>query len=129
LNTPELRKHVHAYLAGIARNLGCEPYTIGGHDDHAHGLLRLKATIAVADVLEKLKANSSKWIKETYPDLARFAWQRGYGAFSVSYSNLTAVRRYIERQEEHHRKTTFKEELEALLARHDLVMQDEDLSR
>ncbi len=129
LSTPDLRHHVHAYLAGIARNLGCIPYEFGGYVDHVHGLLQLKPTVCIADLLEKLKANSSKWINLTYPDLGRFAWQRGYGSFSVSYSNLTAVRRYIETQEEHHRRRTFRDELDALLSRHDLAVQDDDLTR
>ncbi len=129
LAAPEIRQEVHAYLAGICRNLGCEPYVIGGWIDHVHGLLRLKATVPMADVLEKLKSNSSKWINETHAELGRFGWQRGYGSFSVSYSNLTAVRRYIERQEEHHRGRSFQEELRALLSRNALIVQDEDLAR
>lgn len=129
LAAPEFRNEVHADLAGICRNLGCEPYAIGGWVDHVHGLLRLKATVPAADLLEKLKGSSSKWIHESHPDMRTFAWQRGYGAFSVSYSSLSRVRRYIERQEEHHRARSFREELETLLGRHEVAVHDDDLTR
>jgi REP element-mobilizing transposase RayT len=90
---------------------------IGGTADHVHLLIGLKPTHALADVLRTLKGDSSKWIHEELRQ-NDFAWQEGYGAFTVSKSDVDAVRRYVQDQEEHHRKRTFQEEYRALLERH-----------
>ena len=103
-----------AYVAGTARNLGYEPLAVGGTENHLHMLLRLPAHIAPAVAAQKLKANSSRWLGESE---SWFGWQQGYGAFSVSPSNVDAVRRYIQNQPEHHRRHSFEEEFLALLAR------------
>jgi putative transposase len=104
-----------AYLAGICRNYNVLPFAIGGMEDHVHMLLRLPPVLALAKALSILKANSSRWMNEHG---ANFAWQGGYGAFSVSKSNLAAVTKYIREQKLHHRKMTFEEEYRALLKRH-----------
>ncbi len=99
---------VHAYLGGIVKNLGGVPLKVGGMADHAHLLVRFKATVAVADAVEKIKGSSSKWINEQID--TRFRWQKGYSAFSVSPSAVDAVVRYISNQAEHHRVISFTEE-------------------
>jgi len=113
-----LRERLFPYLGGIARRLEVGALTVGGTADHVHVLLSLPPTRCVADVLRDLKANSSRWIHETWPDRRAFARQTGYGAFSVSESNREGVLRYIREQERHHRRRTFKEEFLALLERH-----------
>jgi REP element-mobilizing transposase RayT len=113
-----VRPHLHAYLATIVRNLKCEAYGVGGTADHVHIAARLTRTIAVADLIEKLKTSTSKWVKMQQPQLHRFSWQRGYGAFSVGYSQLKDLIQYIECQEAHHATRTFQEEYLALLNDH-----------
>jgi REP element-mobilizing transposase RayT len=112
----EARPRLHAYMGGIVRELNCSPLIVNGIDDHVHLLVGLSPTVSVSDALRVLKATSSRWMHETYRK--PFAWQSGYGAFSVSRSNLDAVRKYIERQEEHHRRMDFKEEFLYLLRKH-----------
>jgi len=95
-----------------------KPVLINGPSDHVHLLFVLPTTLSLADMMEKLKANSSKWAKANSPHGSLFAWQEGYTAFSVSQSNLERVREYIAHQEEHHRKLTYQEEVLALLKKH-----------
>ena len=104
------------YMAGIARNHGFEAIKIGGVEDHAHALIVLPATIALARAIQTLKACSSKWLNET--EISGFAWQEGYGAFSVSASQTEGVVRYIENQREHHKERSFGEEFVSLLKRY-----------
>jgi REP-associated tyrosine transposase len=111
----ELRPRLFAYMGGILKRLGCVPLMINGVDDHIHLLIVLPPTLCMADVIEKLKANSSKWTREGFPRMRRFAWQSGYTAFSVSPSNRERVLEYISRQEEHHRKRSYQEEVLAFL--------------
>ncbi len=113
-----LRAETHAYLGGISKQLDCTPIIIGGVDDHIHILARHARTITQADWVKELKRVSSLWIKQRDSSLRDFAWQSGYGIFSVSTSNLETVERYIANQEEHHRKTTFQDEYRAFLKRH-----------
>jgi REP element-mobilizing transposase RayT len=94
---------------------------IGGVDDHVHLMLSLPANIATADAMRIVKANSSRWIHATNPRLAIFAWQTGYGAFSVSRSNVAAVKAYIAGQVEHHRTVSFQDEFIAFLNRHGIA--------
>lgn len=109
---------LHAYLATIARNFGCECYRVGGVADHVHLAIRLDRTKTVAKVVEELKASSSKWLKSQSQELSKFAWQRGYGAFSVGPAVLEALVRYIDGQEAHHRKRDFEEEFRAFLKKY-----------
>jgi len=101
-----------AYMAGICRNHGIYVRAIGGIEDHVHLLIELPPTLAVAQAVLKVKSNSSKWANETGE---KFAWQKGYAAFSVSASNLLVVERYVNNQEAHHRKISYEDELIALL--------------
>jgi putative transposase len=114
----ELRARTHAYLAGISKELECDPILIGGVEDHVHLLCRLGRTISQSDWIKELKRSSSLWLKEQAPDLHTFQWQGGYAVFAVSVSNIDAVKEYIARQEEHHRKTSFQDELRLLLRKH-----------
>jgi REP element-mobilizing transposase RayT len=117
----ECRQRLLPYLGGIARQLDAKALTVGGTADHVHVLLSLPPALCVADALRDLKANSSRWIHETWPRLRDFAWQAGYGAFSVSQSNCEAVTRYIGEQDAHHRRLTFQQEFIALLKKHGIA--------
>ena len=117
----ELRPRLFAYMGGIIRELGGVPLIVNGVADHLHELLSLPPTVALADMMRTQKANSSKWVHEQWPRREAFAWQAGYGAFSVSQSNLEAVRTYIANQEEHHQRVTFQEEFLAFLKRHGIA--------
>jgi len=112
------KEELYRYMGGIIRSKGGISLEIGGMPDHVHILAKLKPAISVADMLKLIKANSSKWINDEKVLGKGFAWQVGYAAFSVSESQVEAVRRYIRNQEEHHRKQSFQEELIALLQRH-----------
>jgi putative transposase len=113
-----IRERLWPYLGGTARDNGMKAFEVGGVADHVHVLISIPPTRAVADAVKLIKGSSSRWIKETFPNMAAFAWQDGYGAFSVSESQLEAVRDYIRNQEEHHRTTTFAEEYRTFLERH-----------
>lgn len=114
----EIRPKLHAYLATVARNTGCEAYRVGGVEDHVHLAIRLSRTLSIADLVEKLKPSSSKWLKPHAPSLGAFAWQRGYGCFSVGPADLDSLCEYIDRQEEHHRRRTFQEEFRMFLEKY-----------
>ncbi len=120
----ELEPRLHAYLGGIVRHLEGVALAIGGVEDHVHILASLRPKMAPADTIAKIKANSSRWVHEEWPERGHFAWQSGYGVFSVSQSNLEDVKRYIECQKEHHRTMTFAEEFIALLKKHGLEYDD-----
>ncbi len=106
------------YLGGAVRDEGGKALIVNGMPDHIHILARLRQDVALSDVLRAIKANSSGGIHATVPELSAFAWQTGYGAFTVSTSQGDRVRRYIERQQEHHRQRTFQEEFVAFLKAH-----------
>jgi putative transposase len=116
----KIKQRLFSYMGGIVRELGGRALIINGMPDHAHLLLCLPATVAIADAVRTIKANSSRWVHETWPERKGFSWQQGYGAFSVSRSAISDVEAYIANQEEHHRKITFEEEFVALLKRHDI---------
>ena len=114
----ELRPRLYKYLAGVARHEFGRPIEIGGTEDHLHGLLALRTDVSVAEAMRKWKSLSSGWVHKTFPRYGEFGWQDGYAAFSVSESAVDSVRAYIARQELHHRKMSFGEELRAFLDRH-----------
>ena len=115
---PEIRPALHAYLAGAVRSLNAEAYRVGGVSDHVHLACTLPRTMQVSKLLEEIKKSSSTWMKQQAPAYHDFSWQAGYGAFSLGQSQLDALISYIDRQEEHHRKRTFKEELVDILKRY-----------
>jgi len=114
----ELRARLYPYMGGILRRDGAEALAIGGTADHIHLAIKIKSDRALSDLVRTVKANSSKWVNEHRLCTGRFAWQNGYGGFSVSASQIDKVRRYIDNQIEHHRAQTFEEELVGLLAKH-----------
>lgn len=117
---PELEPPLFAYVSAVIESEGGKLLEAGAMPDHVHWLVSGAPKVAVSDLVRSVKANSSRWIHETFPTLGDFAWQSGYGVFSVSESGLDRVRRYIRGQKEHHRKMTFKEEYIAFLKRHQI---------
>ncbi|QDV13620.1 Transposase IS200 like protein [Rosistilla oblonga] len=125
LDPLELREQLYAYMATILRdNVDSPAIKIGGVEDHVHALLLLSRKFALADVAQEMKTETSKWLKKQATGLKSFSWQSGYGAFSVSESNIDDVKRYIANQQEHHRKMTFKEEFRELCRRHGLKIDE-----
>ena len=112
--TKDWRERLHSYLGGMVRNMGGVPVAIGGIEDHVHLIVGLKPSHCLADVLRDLKGDSSGWVHDTLGK-RKFAWQPGYGGFTVSPSQVERVTEYVRRQEEHHRRRTFKEEYAELL--------------
>jgi REP-associated tyrosine transposase len=115
LTDKSIRADTHGYLAKVLREHDCETLVVGGVEDHVHALFALSRNYSIANVVKEIKRTSSRWIKEISPRQAKFHWQNGYGAFSVSQSNLDEVIRYIEGQEEHHKRVTFQDEYRAFL--------------
>ena len=115
---PQIRPRMHAYLATLCRDCDCEAYRVGGAADHVHIAARLARTISQADLLENIKKTSSFWIKQQGSQYEQFFWQGGYGNFSIGWSQLEELVRYIDRQELHHRTQTFQEEYRALLRKY-----------
>ena len=108
--TPELQDRLWAYRGGIAREYEMKALAVGGMDDHVHLLLSLPSTLSVATALQKIKRGSSLWMHETC-DLPHFAWQEGYGAFSIGWAQEKTTSAYIARQKEHHKKRDFRQSL------------------
>lgn len=114
-----LRAELHSYLGGVSLNLECAPIRVGGVEDHVHILARLGRNIAQKDWIKELKRVSNGWIQsQPVAGLSEFSWQGRYACFSVSVSNLEAVTKYIDGQEEHHRKVSFQDELRLFLKKH-----------
>jgi len=118
--TPAFCGRLSAFLGGVARNHGMGLLAAGGANDHVHLLVRVPTTVTIAKCVQSIKAVSSKWVHETFSNFAGFAWQEGYGAFSVGISQVDETVAYIESQEEHHRRHTFEEELISFLKKHDI---------
>ena len=110
LITPDYETQLYDYIGGIVRSVGGISLALNGTEDHIHLLMKLRPDRALSDVLRDLKANATGWMHDVFPSLKNFSWQRGYGAFTVSQSNVEGVRNYIARQKQHHRKTSFREE-------------------
>jgi len=115
---PPIAARLHAYLGGGIRDEGGTALIVNGTPDHVHILAGLRQDKALSDVIRSIKANASKWIHQTFASQRSFAWQTGYGAFTVSEPQVEKVRRYIVDQEIHHRKKSFEEEFAALLRAH-----------
>jgi len=112
------RDECFSTMGGIVKTLGCPPIRIGGIPDHVHLLCALSRTQAVADLVKELKRVSSKWIRSKGYAYNGFQWQAGYGVFSIAQSQVPALVRYIDMQEEHHKTASFKEEFTKLLERY-----------
>jgi REP element-mobilizing transposase RayT len=116
----EWQPRLFEYVGGILRGHKCSLVAAGGVPDHVHLLISLGRETAVAEAVRLIKSNSSVWVHENFPSRLDFAWQTGYGAFAVSYSQIEAVKHYLARQLEHHRTKTFQEEFIELLQRHEI---------
>jgi putative transposase len=115
----DIRSSLFAYLGGIVRELRGTALIVNGTCDHVHMLIRIRAANSIADIVRIVKTNSSGWIRKK--GHKEFAWQAGYGVFSVSESNVPAVTKYIATQEEHHRKRSFQEEFVAFLRKNNVA--------
>lgn len=118
--TGDLRDRLYAFIGGILKKHGVKALSVGGTSDHVHILASLPTTVSVSKAVQLAKGGSSKWVHLTFPERSSFAWQEGYGAFSVSMSHIPESIAYIARQENHHRKRTFKEEYLEFLKKHDV---------
>lgn len=116
--TPEILKRLDTYVSGIAKQNGFAAIAVGGVKDHVHVLLSVPPVVSVAKAVQLIKGGTSKWISETFPYCAKFAWQSGYGAFTIGVSMINVTVAYIKKQEEHHRAKTFREEYEEFMKRH-----------
>ena len=114
------REELFAVLGGTANNLGCQSLLVGGVADHIHMLFQLGRTITIADAMGKIKSTSSAWVHQTRNLSFPFHWQGGYAVFSVSQSNVEAVREYIRRQPQHHARQSFQDELREWLRRYEV---------
>jgi REP element-mobilizing transposase RayT len=124
---PEVRGPLFGELGNLVRGEGGVPFIVNGVADHVHLLVKLRQDTALSVVLRVLKAKSSGWLHKNFSHLAGFAWQTGYGAFTVSQSQMEKVREYIGDQEEHHRNKPFRDELVSLLQAHRIDFSEEDL--
>ena len=115
-----VKPELHAYMIGILKNLGTRPAALGGIADHVHAVVEIPPALSVSELVGKLKGNASRWLNASGRS-AKFEWQEGFSAFSVSQSNLDRVIAYVRTQEEHHRRMTFAEELDRLFERHGVV--------
>jgi len=116
---PDFRADLFGYLGGIIREMRGTALIINGTADHVHMLVRVRPAQSAAEIARVIKANSSKWVHAKWT--SDFAWQTGYGVFSVSESNAPAVTKYIAEQEEHHKKQSFQEELLAFLKKNNVT--------
>jgi REP element-mobilizing transposase RayT len=122
--SPDLCARLYDYMGGITKGERGLLFSAGGTEDHVHLLVSLPAQPSLADFLRLIKTNSSKWVHGTFEQHRAFAWQTGYGAFSVSRSNDEDVRRYITTQAEHHRRMSFQEEFIEFLRRHEITFDE-----
>jgi REP element-mobilizing transposase RayT len=125
LITDDLKPQLHAYMGGIIRELKGKALIINGTADHVHLLVSASPSLSLSDAMRVLKTNSSRWVHEA--GCTPFSWQAGYGAFSVSQSNVQSVFGYIAQQEEHHRKITFQEEYVMFLRKHGISYDENNL--
>ncbi len=125
--SPELAGRLFPYMSGIVRERQGVPLIINGPSDHVHLLLSIPPAESLADLLRVLKTNSSPWVHEQFPQHRHFAWQAGYGAFTVSTSRRDAVRHYIARQQDHRRRVSFQQEFLSLLKKHGLMFGDTEV--
>jgi REP element-mobilizing transposase RayT len=124
LQNADLRDEMCRMLGYHAKQAACPPACVGGWNDHVHVLCGLSRTVTIADLVETLKCETSKWAKDRAPDLRTFHWQNGYGAFSVSQSLVGRVVAYLDRQAEHHRRVTFQDEFRAICAKHEIEIDE-----
>jgi putative transposase len=127
LITSECETRLYDYIGGTVRKQGGVALAINGTADHVHLLVKLRPDKSVSDILRDLKANASGWLHEVFPDLRHFSWQNGYGAFTVSTSQVGRVSEYISTQKAHHRRHSFRDELAALLKANGIEVEEQYL--
>jgi putative transposase len=120
----DLKSRLFPYLGGIIHAHGGKALIINGPADHVHILASLAAKHSLSNLMRELKADSSGWVRKNFPGQKSFSWQIGYGAFSVSHSNLMEVKKYIANQEEHHQKISFQEEFVVFLKKHEIQYEE-----
>ncbi len=118
--TKEIEKELYGYIVGIAKEYDSHVYEIGGVEDHIHILASLSRTMTISKLIEELKKGSSKWIKTKNTQYFDFSWQNGYAALSIGYSNVKALREYIQNQNEHHKKNLFQDEMRLFLNKYEI---------
>jgi putative transposase len=116
----EIRNDLHSYMSGILREMSADSIQINTEPDHAHFLFQLPRPVAFSEIIGELKRGSTIWIQKQSSSLREFKWQAGYGAFSVSKSNIAAVQKYIINQRQHHRVLSFQDEFRELLRKHEI---------
>jgi putative transposase len=126
--TPEYTQRLYPYLGGLLRKENAGLRAVGGIEDHVHLLISTRPVHAIADLVRIIKSRSSEWMHETFPAARDFAWQSGYGAFTVSKSQMDKVVRYIENQAQHHQKEDYLTELKSLLDAHEIDYREEYLA-
>ena len=125
LITQDFKEELHKYITGIVRNKGQKLISINGMSDHLHILIGLRPAMALADLVRDVKSDSSDWVNRKRFVRGKFAWQEGYGAFSYGHSQLAMVVRYIENQERHHKRRSFKDEYLSLLKKFEIEFKEE----
>ena len=124
LKDVDFRDQMFRMLAHHVKETGCVVAKIGGHHDHVHLLVGLSRTLEISKLIEVIKSQTSKWAKDASGGNKHFAWQQGYGAFSVSYSNLEQVERYINNQESHHAVRGYQDEFRLLCEKHGIEINE-----
>lgn len=127
LIAPTLQHDLYSYIGGIVRGEGGVLLEIGGMTDHVHLVTKFKPTKSISEMLNRIKAKSSKWVNEDKLKMRKFGWQDGYAAFSVSESQVGSVRRYVRDQEKHHRQVSFQDEFRSLLEKHGVEFEEKYL--
>ncbi len=118
---------LHKYIAGIIKGKGQKPIIVNGMPDHIHTFVGLKPSIPISDLIRDVKNNSTNFINENKFVMGKFSWQEGYGAFSYSHSQIDTVYNYILKQEEHHKKKTFREEYLDFLKKYEIEFNEKYL--
>lgn len=113
----DVKQTLYSYINGIVENKKCKLHIINGMPDHVHLLISLPLTLTIPELVQQIKVSSTRWVRMQIPDLHKFSWQEGLGAFTVGYSHFEAVKNYIANQEEHHRSKSFDEEYLELLGK------------
>ncbi|HWD93019.1 MAG TPA: transposase [Verrucomicrobiae bacterium] len=122
-----IREELQLYLVGILASLECQPLIVGGTADHVHILSTLSGTCEAAAMVKEVKRGSASWLKTKNAALKEFAWQNGYGIFSIGFSQMKSARDYIARQEAHHRKISFQDEFRQLLRRYEIEFDEKSV--
>ena len=125
LITQDFKEELHKYIAGIVRNKGQKLISINGMADHLHILIGLRPAMALANLVRDIKSDSSDWVNRRRLARGKFAWQEGYGAFSYGHSQLDTIIRYIQNQEKHHKRRSFKDEYLTLLRKFQIEFKEE----